>query len=334
MPYVPTAVFHTPLPQSRRGGRPSRGGREGGRGNHTVNGTLTDRSTSASQPSAATPPSTERAKGENMAPPRHSVSGSRPKRAASAGPPTSREQKSAGENTQGRRDDAGSRPLNGGKAPPAEHRRPSASTQPEYVQGGRQPSPSGSRRQQSTLVNETNAQIHSQDYGYAKGGQDRRESSSRSEFSRDTGNFTRERGEGRSDRGRGSYRGRGGHSGYAGAHPSSVAGNGPTSHPLPPPKSQAYNEARHPSQPQNPAFSGPGREPGRHHRTNSRSQSIPNQSGYGRFPGSGPSGPQHLVNVQTDVANMYYPQPSIMSAMPFNPQMEIIQLQGMVQMQM
>ena len=61
VPYVPTAVFNTPLPPAaRRGGRPARGGREGNRGGgHTaLPSTGGDRATSGSTTQAAGPKQT------------------------------------------------------------------------------------------------------------------------------------------------------------------------------------------------------------------------------------------------------------------------------------
>jgi hypothetical protein len=45
---------------------------------------------------------------------------------------------------------------------------------------------------------------------------------------------------------------------------------------------------------------------------------------------------QQLPHLQTDTANLYYPQaqPGVMSAMPYPNDMEQMQLAGMVQMQM
>ena len=116
--------------------------------------------------------------------------------------------------------------------------------------------------------------------------------------------------------------------------------NGPNGsqpqHGFVPSKSQSYTEQRQGPPPNATAY-GPPRD-GRHHRSGSRSQSIPNPPAFQRFPGNASTmGPQPLANLQTDVANMYgyqAGQPAVMSAMPYHPYMESMQVQGMVQMQM
>ena len=151
---------------------------------------------------------------------------------------------------------------------------------------------------------------------------------------------SRERGEGRPDRGRGGFRGRGGHNGF---NNHSVNGqnfvNGQSNNPgaqgFTTSKPQPY-EARHGSHPQAPPFV-PQRDT-RNYRPASRSQSIPNPTGFGRYPNGGPpTGSQHLPALQTDLANMYGYQlghPGVMSALPYQPYLEQMHLLGMVQMQM
>ena len=161
---------------------------------------------------------------------------------------------------------------------------------------------------------------------------------------RDSNGFghPRDRGDGRPDRGRGGFRGRGGHNGY---NNNSVNGpnfskgqsalQGPPSHTVS--RTHTHTEMGHPSQA--PPFVPSPRE-GRHYRANSRSHTLPNQNApsYGSFPANGISvGSPSLPTLQTDMTNAYGYQPShpgIMSAMPYHPYMEHLQLLGMVQMQM
>ena len=340
VPYVPSAVFNTPLPTgARRGGRGGgRGGRDGGgRGGHSVNGSIAvgDRTTSGGALLSSSGAPTEHAKGD-MGSARSGPLPGRQKRASSAGPPILRDQSKPGGNAQERRDDSGQKPFsNAGRFPPSEARRTSTSTQTEQLQNG-QVSPSSSRRQYSNGTDrESGFSSNIQDQAYARG-PDRRTQ----DFAREGNGFTssRERGEARPDRGRGGYRGNRGHNGFG--NNANGPPNAQTSQGYTPAKSQSYTEQRHASQ--------PGAQPGappyaagrdsRHSRAKSRSQSIPHSAGYGRFAGNGPTNaPQHLPAIQTEVANMYGYQPNhqgVMSAMPYHPYMEHMQLQGMVMMQM
>ena len=322
MPYVPSAVFNTPLPTTgRRGGRP-RGVREGGRGGHTTNGSISgDRTASGSTATGvagANPADRTRDIGNSKAgtiPPKA-------KRASSAGPSSSREQRRSLEATA----DEGTQRSHQRTAA-LDNRRISSSVQRE---GMRQISPPGKRQQ---------------DYGREERSQSvysgRREGGARHEYSRDAAVLSqpKDRAEGRPERGRGGYRGRGGHNGFGGhpvngySLPAGVSGP-PAQQGFSPPKSQSYSEQRYPSQPQTPSF-GSQREQRSHFRSTSRSQSIPNPTGFGRYPSNGSvAGPHSLPNLQTDAANMYYGPPGVMSAVPFNMMMEQAQLSSMVQLQM
>ena len=362
VPFVPTVQFNTPLPPNRRGGRSARGGRDSGsRGSHTAHGSISGTEPSSSTPAnlTAAPAATlpERARGD-MGPPRGGPLSSRPKRAASAGPPTSREHRRVTDPSLPERRDESStieqRPAQSSRASPTENRRTSIATQTDSAQNGGPISPTsfrsdvhGGRRQSPNGGDhESGQQGNSQDHAHPRSTPERRSEGSirSSELVRGDYNsfaYTRDRGEGRPERGRGGFRGRGGHNGFSG--PQLANGQSSSSHQsnqhLPtgytPSKSQSFNE-RQTAQPQVPPFVPPRQET-RGHRGNSRSQSIPNPTGYGRFPNGGPPpGTQHLPSLQTDVASMYgFPQgpPTIMSAMPYQPY-EQMQLIGMVQMQM
>lgn len=369
VPYVPTAVFNTPLPPARRGGRPARGGREnsnrGGNAAHGNGGT--DKASMAPPegplvPAAAN--SNERGRAE-LSSTKHTSGSPRTKRAASAGPATIREQRKAADSNPAEKPrDSGvsSSKMNLNTGPIGhESRRASAATQTDDPKG-RRLSTNPNQQIGDSGPNVTKASQYTgerdEKYHYAQqdnqanprsAASDRRgDGSVRSpdnlrEFHGHLPN--RERGEGR-ERGRGGYRGRG-----AGNHgfPSSSNANGQSLSHSHPPQNQATsphqqlksqsNHDRHGSQPQGIPFN-PSQPISRGYRSNSRSQSIPHSTPYGRFPNgtSGPHpGPPQLSNLQTDLANTYGYQPGqqgIMSAMPYTAYMEQISLFGMVSMQM
>lgn len=341
VPYVPTAVFSTPLPASRRGGRGGgRGGRDqGGRGGHSANGSMAvgDRSVSGGTTVPGGNATSERTRGD-MGPPRPGPLQPRARRSASAGPPTSRDQRKPSDSQHDRRDEIGQKPFGGSRA--HENRRTSASTQTESIQAGQRNSPPPSRRQQSFGLDREQAQQHgSQDHGHPRWDRRNENMGRPQDYSRDANGFGqhRERGEGRHERGRGGYRGgRGGHNGFSSNQSTFGSSDNQSHHGFTPTKSHSYNDNRHPSQPQSTTF--PLSRDGKHHRANSRSQSIPNPNGFGRIPSNTSSaGSSHLLNLQTDMANLYGYQPAhqgTMSAVNYHPYMEHMQLQGMVQMQM
>ena len=339
--YVPTAVFNTPMPTARRGGRGgARGGRESSRGGHP--GGLGDRTTSGGGDgmNASGSPYSDRSRG-NMGPPRGGATGSRPKRSASAGPLTSRGESKEGEPTPERRNESGSRHFTPGPRYGHNDRRTSTtSTQTEFGLGLRNISPTR-RHQPGGPDREGIMQPNFNDSTHLRGLLDRRnDSMGKGQDSQGEQGFVpmRERGDSRSERSRGGYRGgRGGHP-NPNTHAHGV--NGPnTAHQQPhgfvPTKSQSFTEQRQSQQPSAPNFGQP--RDARHHRSGSRSQSIPNQPQFGRFPSNPGPAALHMPNLHTDVANMYYNQsnqPAVMSAMPYHPYMEQMQIQGMVQMQM
>lgn len=365
VPYVPTAVFNTPLPPARRGGRPVRGGREGGhRVGSATHGPTGNEKTSAAPTDgsvAAVPANiNERGRAE-LSSSKNSSGSSRPKRAASAGPSTVREQRKAGDAimTEKQKDvGAGSTKINQTPQPAAiESRRSSAATQtddPKFRRSStvpnQQTNDSGHNVVKLSQSADDRPQTqHQETQTNPRPLPDRRGDgpgmpSDQRDFHGHMPN--RERGEGRAERGRGGYRGRGaGNHGFSGSsqnnaqnfphgHPSQNQGT--SSHQIP--KSQ-NNHERHASHSQGAPYNQ-SQPTSRSLRSNSRSQSIPNSGPYGRFSNgsNGPhSGPPHLANLQTDLANSYGYQPGqqgVMSAMPYNAYMEQISLFGMVSMQM
>ena len=335
--YVPTAVFSTPLPPGRRGGRMGgRGAREGGtRGGHApTNGTGgADRPesgpTSNAPSSNATPPN-ERVRRDNKATVRGSTENG-PRRSASTGPQNTRDKPRGIDGSNDKPEDIGTRQFPA--RPSRDNRRVSVSTQPDVSRTG---PPHGSESFRGSSFLSDQAPITAGEHASSRPSSDRRGDPffRPREYPQETNGYvTRERREGRAERGRGNWRFK------ASQIHSNVASNGnqpPNGQPFGSTKFAYHQEQRHSSQPYVPPF-GNGREP-RHHRTNSRSHSIPNAQGYGRFMNGGmlPAA-HHLPPLQTSIANMYPYQPEhsgAMSAMPFNPYMERNQLHGILQLQL
>lgn len=365
VPYVPTAVFSTPLPPARRGGRPARGGREGGHraGSATHGPTVTEKTSATPTDGSAAPvpaSSSERGRAE-LNSSKNSSGSSRPKRAASAGPSTVREQRKAADSTLTEKPkEVGTGSTKTNQTPgtaPNESRRLSAATptdDPKFRRSStipnQQTNESGNTAVKFPQNTDDRPQNQNQEMqANARPVHDRRgEGSGRLSDQRDFhGHMSnRERGEGRAERGRGAYRSRGaGNHGFSNSgqnntqnfshgHPSQ--NQGPTSHQMP--KSQNSHE-RHASNSQSVPYHQ-SQPISRSLRSSSRSQSIPNSTPYSRFSNgsNGPHpGPPHLSSLQTDLANSYGYQPGqqgVMSAMPYNAYLEQVSLFSMVSMQM
>lgn len=322
MPYVPTAVFNTPLPGARRGGRAARGsGREAlnrGGAHAAVNGgDRTPNGSAAPVASSTAAPSSTRG---DMGPPRPGPLPSKAKRASSAGPSSSVESRRTGE---------------GLNSTPNPNPRPIAADGRRITSGQQ-----ASNRQwpPSSRINAPEADSMLPPSSMYSEAPFARTSSQRHHDSPKAGDANghgpqRERGEHRSDRGRGGYRGRGNFGTSNGPHHASGQGFAPNSNQpssYGPMKSQTYSsDPRREPMPAQTSFLNQ-REP-RHSRNSSRSQSIPTP-GFNRYQ----SGPQHLPQLHTDTANMYYSQgpTAVMSAVPYPGYMEHMQLAGLVQMQM
>ena len=345
------------------GGRPSRGGRDGGpgRGGHPGSpGNDNDRP--GTQGGVANQPSTfSNDRGRvDLSSSKGPSTGAKTKRSVSAGPAAVREQRKVGDlaSTEKRKEQEPNGPKrNAHQVPfgdeargssagttldkdPSESPKASKTSGYDVGQPTIQKSPanpeSGDRRQSAPF--DTHAYPRTST-------SDRRSEVPRSlDHSRDFfgQNPIRERGEGRSERGRGGYRGRGnGNHGFA--NPSYVNGNGyanghatPHAPPMmPPTKSQPAHE-RHPSQSQG-STSSPSHSHPRSLRSNSRSQSIPHATQYSRYSNGPYAGAPHLANIQTDIANAYGYQPGNqgpLSAVPYSPFADQVGLYGMVSMQM
>lgn len=363
MPLVHSVVFETPFPTARRGGKLPRGGREGGtRGGNTANAsnsaekpTVQGAGTSASQMSHTSGPERGRVA---LNPTTTNANISKSKRASSAGPVIPRDQRKLGDPTatEKRKEFEGALAKaghnNGNNI--RESRRPSVPA------ATKDPQPEWSTRivpMVETAANANSVQTNPDEdkknlslgsegpVSPRAGGPERRSEGTirQPDSARDfQGNGTiRERGEGRPERGRGGYRGRGGsnHAFFSTNLPNGHGfTNGQQMQYQPAPVASAKSQPNQESSPSHSqsSYYQPAQHYGRHHRSNSRSQSIPHSTPYGRFPNGHHSGAPHLANLQTDVANEYGYQPGnngIMSAIPYNPWLEF-PVFGMVSMQM
>ena len=356
VPYVPTAVFNTPLPQARRGGRGgARGGRDGeGRGRSNVHtGSSTEKPAVAGANQASTPIGGQDRGRVGATPTPGATTTSKPKRASSAGPITPREQRKPGDMiaTEKRKDNEfmaskATVPNNNTNA----FRRPSAPTTAKDSQGV-QPVIGGQDRASSWTAAFAKSADEDKRFQYdstetqgqpkAMGPERRNEATVKTpESIRDFQNMpSRERGEPRAERGRGGFRGRGGGNhaffngnasnghGFQNGYPSQVQ----------PPPSPSKGHSNHDRIPQTQyPFSQTHHQP-RHHRNNSRSQSIPHSAQYSRFSNGHHGGPPQLANLQTDIANEYGYLPAHqgpMTAMPFTSYGEQPSVFGMVNLQM
>ena len=372
MPFVPSAVFTTPIPQSRRGGggRPSRGGREastGRGGNMLPSGNGVEKPTPGTQNNVAGQPpgaSNDRSRAEpNVA--KTSAPGPKPKRSASAGPPMAREQRKGGDTTSNeRRKEEESKPSRSNAqnasntSAAAEPNGISASTQtgnerkvdPTAIyMPGEESSWNGKTLRDAPERGERRPSGPPDTHAHPKSGiaEKRNDIPARQiDHTRDFhgASSMRERNEGQRGRG-GGLRSR-----NSGAHPVATPAftngqgfvNGQTSHhhhPAMGPTKSHSNHERHLSQSQGVSYMQP-QPHSRSYRSASRSQSIPHPgSPYSRYPAAPYTGPPNLPNIQTDVANSYGYQPGhqgIMSAMPFTsfPEQAAITVYSMVSMQM
>lgn len=340
VPYVPTAVFNTPLPTgARRGGRSSRGGRDGGRGgahgagatagaektapNQTAQGStskvtaagdrgrnepngvransLPAQSRRSNSSDAATPTeqrrasqAPERARGE----PR--VKGSEDTQAANEGAQTNgaegfsrynKDSKSFGKNHES----AGS------------HKASDHHSRSIHIPGDSHAGRFSSSHERRFDNGPKSADFYRESAPFPP-----RE---RGEFHRDR-EHARERGDSRPERGRGAYRGRGGHASYGSSQGSQFPNPHLSQHSFIPNKSFNFERQR----------SQQGLQNGQTHRLSIRSPSLPNTAAmYGAY------------QLPADISTMYaYPpvHPGPMTAIPYQAYMEPFSLMGMLSMQL
>ncbi|KAF8858120.1 hypothetical protein BDZ45DRAFT_407865 [Acephala macrosclerotiorum] len=168
-------------------------------------------------------------------------------------------------------------------------------------------------------------------------GDRRSETSSRGMDSfREGGNASKDNGQqpsrdSRSDRGRGGYRGRGGHGNFPNGQPQHSFmpnGHGPPNGYPPRQNSAPYSPPL-----QQAPFSSQYAPPSQRGRGGSRSQSIPSNAMYGRFPNGGPLS-QHIAPLQTSNPMFDYPHLQPLSAAPYNSYVDEASLVQLVTMQL
>ncbi|PGG95609.1 hypothetical protein GX51_08207 [Blastomyces parvus] len=364
VPYVPTAVFNTPLPPAaRRGGRPSRGGREGGmRGGAHPSAAMSsgDRGVPASASAAAGSKQTgssDRGRSGTRVVSDQSTT-TQPARTGSANAPLSPDEKKTPHDSRPDRTGSDTKSVKAPEEPrgtaagEVQNHHPAAETASRQ----RQNSKSFGRGHDYSNVPSQRGAEHTGRHAGAQGdshagtrfssSHERRfDNGPRSaefykeppsfhprdrEYPRERNDFHRdreygrERGESRPERGRGGYRGRGGHSNYNGAHGSQYHSPPVGQSQFQSTKPFSLNE-RHRSHHQ--TSQNGGQQHGANRGLNMRSPSLPSSGVYGPTP----------YPIQTDINAIYgYPQlhQGPMTAMPYQPYMEHYSLMSMISMQL
>jgi la-related protein 1 len=362
VPYVPTAVFNTPLPSARRGGRPSRGGRDNGRGgahgSHNASGADNKSVSGQNQASSKQAALSERGRVETNLARTNSLpaQGRRPTsvdvnvqsepRRPSQGLDRSRGESrtkasedvhSTTNGTQTNASDATAKAQREGRSGKAQEFIPAnrgvdngakMGTLPAEGQGNNRFTPSHERRFEGIP---RSGEFPRDSNGFVPKERDHRD------FNRDKGEFQRdreqqrERGESRPERGRGGYRGRGGHSYGNGQQNQHFSNSQISQHPFIPAKSFGVNDRQRPQQQQQQQQQQQGFQNGTQshnsgHRLSLRSPSLPNSAGlYGAYP---------LPEINTMYAGYQPMHTGPMTAVPYQPYMEPFSLIGMIQMQL
>ncbi|PGH18527.1 hypothetical protein AJ79_00304 [Helicocarpus griseus UAMH5409] len=346
VPYVPTAVFNTPLPPAaRRGGRPARGGREGSmRGGAHVSGPVSGSDRSASVSTATAGGSKQSGSSDRGRSDIRAVSDQpntpQTARAGSAAATGSSEDKKASQVAQADRAANETKTTKGPEESQAtggeaQHSHPtSVDTAPRQRQNSRN---FGRAHDFANMpaqrgVEHRHAGVHGDSHAsrsFSTSHERRFDSGPRSaDLYKDAATFhprdrefPRERGESRPERGRGGYRGRGGHSSYGGSHSQY---HNPTigQSQFQPSKPFSLNERPR----QQPSQNG-SQQHGSNRGLNMRSPSLPSSGMYGPTP----------YPIQTDINAMYgYPpmHQGPMTAIPYQPYMEQFSLMSMISMQL
>ncbi|KAI9814420.1 MAG: hypothetical protein M1827_003276 [Pycnora praestabilis] len=362
VPYTPTVVYNTPLPvgATRRGGRAFRAGRDSGRGLGHVGSGSVNEDRAVGTPTGPTPSTgatdNDRGRTEAYAGRAHSLP-PKPKRAASVEPlvfkDRSKNVTTASDERRTENDAAQDDGTNGAVVTSPTSRRTSIAA---HTDGQYKPRPdtrhslhldslASSHAHPIGDIQERNSSGFGDNNAHPKSaGPDRRgEPFFRpSDFSKESVSHgaSRERGESRSERGRGGFRSsRGGTNGFGHAHQSNPQhfpnGHSQNHHnpaPFPFTKSSSFGSQQ--GQPQGTQYAQQSSQ-SRNYRGGSRSQSIPNSAVYSRFPAGLPGGPLQMGPLQTNVGAMYdYPTMHAMSAVPYNPYVEQYSVVSMVSMQL
>ncbi|GKZ88424.1 hypothetical protein AnigIFM59636_008283 [Aspergillus niger] len=315
VPYVPTAVFNTPLPSARRGGRAARGGRENSRnGTHGAGAGADKASGQAAQgstPKQAT--SADRGRNEQNSGRANSLPAqSRRSNSADAGLPDARKHQAADRNRGPKGENANGAPAgrnaNGADTYPRHHAKQFAKGHDAGHKGGEH----GARNPQLSVDAQAGPR---QDRRFENGPKSADFASFHADRERKEKDFPRES---RPERGRGGHRGgRGGHAGFNGAQNAHFPNNHMSHHNFMHPKF-GFND-RQRSQQHGPVNGSGG------HRMNIRSPSLPNSTAmYGVYPYPG------------DINTMYGYQPmhaGPMTAYPYGQYYDSYSQIGMISMQ-
>ena len=348
VPYIPTVTFNTPLPARGRGGRGGGGTRGGsGRGGHASNGSISgDRSFPSTTTGSNTAEARERGRDNMSAGRAASLPPNSSKRSVSDNAYAAQDQRKPSVSTfEKPRIESSTASAKGEHYISRENRRLSMAAQTEsFSTQERQPLIDISKSNKSDMPNVVNSENQSQQR--SAGLERRSEPNVRvNDFPKDVNGHgqSRERGEPRSERGRGGYRGRGAHSNFQNGQPpaqhSFTNGHTPqtqnsygirqNSIPFSPPPQQQQQQQQ---QQYTAAYPTPGRT-GR--AAPPRSQSIPsNNTVFSRFTPSVPSAAQQIPPLQTVGPVFDYPGMQTMSAVPYDPYMEQYSLLAMVTMQL
>lgn len=358
--YVPTAVFNTPLPSgARRGGRPSRGGREGGRGGaHSSNNNNASTAVDAKPPVATPPSQTQPKQQANLSERGRSEGGlaranslpAQARKPVTTDANTQTDQRRFQQNSDRSRVDTRSKApeevpsASNGSAYPAvdtgakTHREPRSAKVPEFTPAHKTSdrSPRSGTSPEEGQGNGRFIPNHERRFdGAPRSAEAQRDTNGfvprdreYKDFNRDRNDFQRdrehpkERGDSRPERGRGGYRGRGGHSYNTGPHNQHFQNSQMSQHPFVPKSFGAGDRQR--SQQQN--FQNGTQPQHANHRLSLRSPSMPNSAGlYSTYP---------VPDINTVYQNYQPVPPSPMSAIPYQPYMEPFNLMGLIQMQL
>ncbi|KUJ20262.1 uncharacterized protein LY89DRAFT_665957 [Mollisia scopiformis] len=152
-------------------------------------------------------------------------------------------------------------------------------------------------------------------------------------MTKDSSHQSQDRSDGRSDRGRGGSRGRGGHGNFPNGHTQHTFT--PNGHRPQPPNGYSSQQTPAPYSPplQQPPFSTQY-VPTARGRGGSRSQSIPNNAMYGRFAPNGGPLSQHMAPIQTSNPMFDYQHLQSLSAVPYNSYVDEASLVQLVTMQL
>ena len=319
VPYVPTAVFNTPLPSSaRRGSRAPRGGRDGGRGG--AHGGNDSKSVSETTGHSKQGPGVERGRNDSSGAAR---SNSLP---AQARRPTSVDANGQGDHRRSQQSHGGNRFRGEGRSKASE----SATTNGGPSSAGGEGTSKPFRDQRSGKFPEFTPSSKTVDNapksaplpGDGHGNQRFNGGPRSTEFTRDANgvrdhkefkgdrDHPRERGDSRPERGRGGYRGRGGHYGN-GAH----YGNAQYQHAFGP-KGFGQRGSQH-------GFQNGGQS---NHRLPFRSPPMANAPGV--------YNPYGVPDFGAFYPGFQPVPPGPMAAVPYQPYMEPYTLMGLIQMQL